>query len=157
MLQWHQNTLPGFYPPLLPSHDTDTFMHLVQPAIYSIASQFLHYDRSQNTVLRVDLKERCLVYSCTFIHCMHDTFNMHEASYQFGRGPCAADHVINSSRPSPSVFSSLHLVIFVQCARRGGERRPGNEATKYNVTTKLTCAPRVNKLSPLHICTKFVL
>ena len=43
-----------------------------------------------------------------------DTFNTQQASYQFWRGPCdacAADHVINSSRPSASVFPPPHLII----------------------------------------------
>ena len=41
------------------------------------------------------------------------TFNTQQASYQFWRGPCdacAADHVINSSRPSASVFPPPHLI-----------------------------------------------
>ena len=46
----------------------------------------------------------------------HDmyTFNTQQASYQFWRGPCdacAADHVINSSRPSASVLPPPHLII----------------------------------------------
>ena len=70
----------------------------------------------------------------------HDTFNTQPASYQFRRGPCdacAADHVINSSRPSASVFSSPAFNYYAQCARRGGGRRPGNEANFYCV---LRCA-----------------
>ena len=69
------------------------------------------------------------------MYCMmgHDlcgpTFNTQQASYQFRRGPCdacAADHVINSSRASVSVFPPPHLIInYAQCARRGGGRRPG--------------------------------
>ena len=42
------------------------------------------------------------------------TFNTQQASYPFWRGPCdacAADHVINSSRPSASVFPPPHLII----------------------------------------------
>ena len=69
----------------------------------------------------------------------HDTFNTQQASYQFRRGPCdacAADHVINSSRPSASVFSSPAFNYYAQCARRGGGRRPGNEATKLYVSIK---------------------
>ena len=42
---------------------------------------------------------------------------------------------------SPLSFPPPHLIIYAQCTWRGGRRRPGNEATKYNVTT--------NKLSPL--------
>ena len=46
----------------------------------------------------------------------HDmyTFNTQQASYQFWRGACdacAADHVINSSRPSASIFLPPHLII----------------------------------------------
>ena len=46
----------------------------------------------------------------------HDmyTFNTQQASYQFWRGhcdACAADHVINSSRPSASFFPPPHLII----------------------------------------------
>ena len=36
--------------------------------------------------------------------------------------------MINSSRPSASVFSSPAFNYYAQCARRGGGRRPGNEA-----------------------------
>ena len=42
------------------------------------------------------------------------TFNTQQASYKFWRGACdacAADHVINSSRTSASVFPPLHLII----------------------------------------------
>ena len=87
----------------------------------------------------MDLKDRCQVYTCTFIHCTctsaryRDTLNTQQASYQFCRGPCDAcdaDHVINSSRPSASVFSSPAFNYYAQCARRGGGRRPGNEATR---------------------------
>ena len=46
-----------------------------------------------------------------------------------------------SSAKLYSVFPPPHLIIYAQCAQRGGGRRPVNEAIKYNVTT--------NKLSPL--------
>ena len=46
-----------------------------------------------------------------------------------------------SSAKLYSVFPPPHLIIYAQCTWRGGGRKPGNEATKYNVTT--------NKLSPL--------
>ena len=42
------------------------------------------------------------------------TSNTQQASYPFWRAPCdacAADHVINSSRPSASVFPPPHLII----------------------------------------------
>ena len=79
----------------------------------------------------MDLKDRCQVYLYIVHVRPHDTFNTQQASYQFCRGPCdacAADHVINSSRPSASVFSSPAFNYYAQCARRGGGRRPGNEA-----------------------------
>ena len=62
----------------------------------------------------MDLKDRCHAHLYIVHVRPHDTLNTQQASYQFCRGPCdacAADHVINSSRPSASVFPPPHLII----------------------------------------------
>ena len=122
MRQWRQNTLQGFYPPLLRCHPdnhmilTHSYTLSSQPYGHKIARQFLHYDRYR--VARG--LERPLPSICMYMHVLqvrqHDmyTSNTQQASYPFWRGPCdacAADHVINSSRPSASVFPPPHLII----------------------------------------------
>ena len=84
-------------------------MHTPCPASHKITRQFLHYDRYRVA--------RCQVYTCTFIHCTCTSARYVYVQYAKGVIPilacdaCAADHVINSSRPSPSVFPPPHLII----------------------------------------------
>ena len=90
------------------------------PASLKIARQFLHYDRYRVACgLERPLPSIYMhVYTLyMYVHVRpHNmyTFNTQQASYQFWRGPCdacATDHVINSSRPSASVFPPPHLII----------------------------------------------
>ena len=130
--------------------------------------------RSQNTVLRMDLKEHYQVHACLYIVRLHNmymyavhvrcTFNTQQAPYQFWRGPCdacAADHVINSSKPSPSVFPPPHLILDAQCAWHGGGRRSGNKVTMDHYCPRvailtllctLASAPSLRRTSAISVC-----
>ena len=137
MRQWRQNTLPGFYPPLLRCHSDN---HTPCPASHKIARQFLHYDRYRvacglERPLPSIYMHIYTLYMYVRTICIRSIRNKRRTNFGEDRsGPCAcdalyacaADHVINSSRPSVSVFPPPHLII-TRNAHRGG-RRPGNEA-----------------------------
>ena len=130
-------------------------MHLIQVTKYRVAYGL----------------ERALPSTCTFIYtlyvctiCVRCTFNTQQAPCQSWRGPCdacAADHVINTSKPSPSVFLPPNLILDAQCAWHGGGRRSGNKVIMdhycpcvaiLTLFCTLTSAPSPRRTSAISVC-----
>ena len=79
--------------------------------------------------------QELLIYIC--IRVSRDTYNrrgMSNMQLNDGRpGRMARGReVVVPPLPSASVFSSPAFNYYAQCARRGGGRRPGNEATFFH-------------------------
>ena len=76
---------------------------------------------------------------------------MQEVSYQFGRGSCAVDYVINSSRPSPSVFPPLHLIIYVPLQVVSSYKESRNNKPVYGyMLPNLSLSPNLYKVQSVY-------
>ena len=117
MRQWRQNTLPGFYPPLLRCHPDN---HMILTHSYTLSSQpqFLHYDRYRVACgLLPSIVYTCAI--CTFIQC---TCTMYVCTI-----------CIRSIR---NRFSSPAFNYYAQCARRGGGRGLGTRLVQWRLKSE---------------------